>query len=77
MFTSGSSNDTEESGGRQGVISNNHLLNLCTLAYSDNVDLQRSAALCFSEFSEKCEPESGFHIKLVCRMTSLAYILGW
>lgn len=54
----GSSSDGSyaDGGGRQiGMISDNHLLNLCTLAYSDNVDLQRSAALCFSEFSEKCE----------------------
>ena len=36
-------------------IGEESLLNLCTLAYSDNVDLQRSAALCFSEFSEKCK----------------------
>lgn len=37
------------------MINEDSLLNLCTLAYSDNVDLQRSAALCFSEFSEKCK----------------------
>jgi vacuolar protein 8 len=34
-------------------ISDDKLRDLCTLAYSDNVDLQRSAALCFSELSEK------------------------
>ena len=27
---------------------------LTTLAYSDNTDLQKSAALCFSEISENC-----------------------
>lgn len=31
------------------------LQSLCTLAYSDNAELQRSAALCFSEISERCE----------------------
>ena len=38
------------------TITDDKLRDLCTLAYSDNVDLQRSAALCFSELSEKCEP---------------------
>jgi hypothetical protein len=37
------------------TISADKLRDLCTLAYSDNVDLQRSAALCFSELSEKCK----------------------
>ncbi|KAL5493096.1 hypothetical protein EMCRGX_G014221 [Ephydatia muelleri] len=31
------------------------LQSLCTLAYSDNAELQRSAALCFSEISERLE----------------------
>lgn len=35
------------------TLSDDKLLNLCTLAYSENVDLQRSAALCFSEISER------------------------
>jgi len=44
----------DESGGYQG-LSDDKLQSLCTLAYSDNIDLQRSAALCFSEISEKSE----------------------
>ncbi|XP_071116506.1 uncharacterized protein [Haliotis cracherodii] len=35
------------------VVSPQHLRALCILTYSDNNDLQRSAALCFAEFSEK------------------------
>ncbi|XP_046332262.2 vacuolar protein 8-like isoform X1 [Haliotis rufescens] len=39
------------------VVSPQHLRALCILTYSDNNDLQRSAALCFAEFSEKmCGP---------------------
>lgn len=34
-------------------LSDDNLQSLSTLAYSDNVDLQRSAALCFSEISER------------------------
>jgi vacuolar protein 8 len=34
-------------------ITSDRLSALRTLAYSDNVDLQRSAALCFSEISER------------------------
>ncbi|XP_065843575.1 uncharacterized protein [Oscarella lobularis] len=34
-------------------ITDERLQALCTLTYSENVDLQRSAALCFSEISEK------------------------
>ena len=36
-------------------LSDDNLQSLSTLAYSDNVDLQRSAALCFSEISERRE----------------------
>ena len=43
------------------TISEDKLRDLCTLAYSDNVDLQRSAALCFSELSEKCKFHTHTH----------------
>jgi len=43
-----------ESGGYQG-LSDDKLQSLCTLAYSDNIELQRYAALCVSEISEKSE----------------------
>ena len=44
----------DESGGYPS-LSDDKLQSLCTLAYSENVDLQRSAALCFSEISERSE----------------------
>ena len=47
------------------TISGDKLRDLCTLAYSDNVDLQRSAALCLSELSEKRESLSLPHPPLV------------
>ena len=51
------------------TISEDKLRDLCTLAYSDNVDLQRSAALCFSELSEKCE------LSVQCTGCEIHYIL--
>ena len=36
-------------------LSIDRLQSLQTLAYSDNIDLQKSAALCFSEISETCK----------------------
>ena len=36
-------------------MSADKLHSLRTLAFSDNVDLQKSAALCFSEISDTCE----------------------
>lgn len=36
-------------------LSSDRLESLRTLAYSDNTELQRSAALCFSELSDTCQ----------------------
>ena len=35
------------------TINDDRLKSLCILTYSDNVELQRSAALCFAEFSDR------------------------
>ena len=37
------------------TISEERLEALCTLTYSENSDLQRSAALCLAEISERCK----------------------
>ncbi|XP_046569813.1 vacuolar protein 8-like [Haliotis rubra] len=54
------------------VVSPQHLRALSILTYSDNDDLQRSAALCFAEFSEKmCGPlEAEMAVPLVQLLTS-------
>ncbi len=40
---------------KKPTISDEHLRALCILTYSDNAELQRSAALCFAELSERSE----------------------
>jgi len=42
---------TEET--KNPVLDENHIRALGILTYSDNQDLQKSAALCYSEISEK------------------------
>lgn len=55
------------------VITGDRLRALKTLAYSENVDLQRSAALCYSEISEK----SGCScVELILGRTCLWHILA-
>ncbi|CAI7995357.1 Vacuolar protein 8 [Geodia barretti] len=57
----------QDSNNPHKTISDDKLRDLCTLAYSDNVDLQRSAALCFSELSEKCK-SSSLSLLLSCQI---------
>lgn len=35
------------------VLTDEHIRALCILTYSDNTELQRSAALCFTEISDR------------------------
>lgn len=41
--------------GKDATINGERLRALCILTYSDNLELQRSAALCYAEISAKSE----------------------